>query len=294
MKIKKNKEDIILDTVIYTVMILLILITLYPFYLIIVKSFNEGIDSSVGNLFFWPRRFTLDNYIAFFTKAEWINALFVTIARTVIGSFLGVFFTCLVAYGLSYEKLLFKKVYFKIVIFAMYFSGGLIPNYILLRSLGLLDTFGVYIIPTMLSPFFLMIAISFFRDIPQALIESARLDGANDLIVYIKIVLPVSMPLLAAMLLFMGVNQWNAWVDSAYYIRSDELRTISYRMMEVINQSKITASSQAMEYAKNAATTTPESLQMAAIVISTLPIVCVYPFLQKYFIKGIMIGAVKG
>lgn len=294
MKSKKSSEDIIIDSANYFIMVLVILVTLYPFYFILIQSFNEGLDSGMGGIYLWPRKFTLENYRTFFSKQEWIDSFLITVARTVIGSAVSVFFTCMVAYGLSYKNLIFKKLYFTVVIFTMYFSGGLIPYYILLRSIGLLDKFWVYIIPTMLNAFFLMIAVSFFREIPGEVVESAHLDGANDLIIFIRIIIPVSMPLIAAMLLFIGVNQWNSWIDSAYYVKSDELRTISYRMMEVINQSKFVVNAKAAEYAKRSSQTTPLSLQMAAMIIAIVPIACVYPFLQKYFIKGMMVGAVKG
>lgn len=291
---KRTMEDKIIDTVNGTLLFLVVVMTLFPFYLIVVRSFNEGLDANVGGLLLFPRKFTLNNYVTFFSKGEWLDAFLVTISRTVIGSAVSVLFTCIVAYGLSGENLLFRGFYFKMVIVAMYFSGGMIPYYILLRSLGLLDSFAVYIVPAMLNTFFLMISISFFRDIPKELIESAHLDGANELVTFVRIILPVSLPLIATMLLFVGVNQWNSWVDSAYFVKSNALRTLSYRLKEVINQSSASLNAQAIEYARNASKATPQSLQMAAIVISTVPIMCVYPFLQKYFIKGMMVGAVKG
>ena len=287
-------EDSVIDIINTVIMCMVIAITVFPFYLIIVKSFNEGVDSNIGGLLLYPRKFTLDNYITFFSKSEWLYAFKITSLRTAVGSISSVLFTCVAAYGLSREELLFRKLYFRFIIITMYFSGGIIPYYILLRSLGLLNSFAVYIIPSLLNTFFLMIAVSFFRDYPHEVIESAHIDGANDLVIFIRIILPTSLPLIAAMLLFIGVNQWNAWVDSAYYVKNSELRTLSYRLREVINQSTASLNSQAVEYARNATQTTPQSLQMAAIVISTVPIMCVYPFLQKYFIKGMMVGAVKG
>ncbi|MCA0755763.1 carbohydrate ABC transporter permease [Paenibacillus sp. N4] len=266
--------------------------TLYPFYYVLVVSFNQGKDSLLGGIYFWPRTFTLENYATFLTDAKWYNSLLITVARTGVGTLLGVLFTCLVAYGLSHRDLLFRKVYFTVIVFAMYFSGGLIPYYVVLRSLGLLNTFGVYVIPSMLSTFFLLIAISFFREIPIELKESAYMDGANEFVIFYKIILPVSTPLLATMALFLGVGQWNAWLDSAYFVQSDALRTLTFRMMEIINKSNIPIES--VGAAASATGVTNYSLQVTSMVVSIAPVVCVYPFLQKYFVQGIMLGSVKG
>ena len=291
----KSKEDLVIDGINYTLMTIIIFLTLYPFYYILVYSLNMGLDAATGGIYFFPRKFTLENYIAFFSDPKWLSSIFVTILRTVVGSLVSVFFTCLVSYGLTYKDLLFKRVYFSLIVFTMYFSGGIITYYILLRTLGFLDTFWVYVIPTALNAFFVLISVSFFRDIPSELIESAELDGASEIAIFVRIVIPVSMPLIATMLLFIGVNQWNAWLDSAYFVKSDALRTISFRMMEVLNQSTLEASSNAMSASYRTRTSvTSLSLQMTAMVVATLPIMCVYPFLQRFFVKGIMIGAVKG
>ncbi|CAM4178240.1 carbohydrate ABC transporter permease [Paenibacillus alkaliterrae] len=288
----QRQKDLAFDSIIYFLLFCILMGTLYPFYYVLIISFNKGTDSLLGGIYLWPRSFTLENYATFLSDPQWFKALFVTVARTVTGTFLGVMFTCLVAYGLSHKELLLSKVYFTIIIFAMYFSGGLIPYYVVLRSLGLLNSFGVYIIPSMLSTFFLLIAISFFREIPAELKESAFMDGANEFVIFYKIILPVSLPLLATMALFMGVGQWNAWLDSAYFVQSDGLRTLTFRMMEIINKSNIPIES--IGAASSASGVTNYSLQVTSMVVSIAPIVCVYPFLQKYFVKGIMLGSVKG
>ncbi|RCW42450.1 putative aldouronate transport system permease protein [Paenibacillus prosopidis] len=288
----QKQKDMLLDSVIYVLLFCIMIATLYPFYYVLVISFNQGKDSLLGDIYLWPRSFTLENYATFLTDSNWYNSLFVTVARTGAGTLLGVLFTSLVAYGLSHKDLLFSKVYFAVIIFAMYFSGGLIPYYVVLRSLGLLNTFGVYVIPSMLSTFFLLIAISFFREIPIELKESAYIDGANEFVIFFKIILPVSTPLLATMSLFLGVGQWNSWLDSAYFVQSDSLRTLTFRMMEIINKSNIPIES--VGAAASASGVTNYSLQVTSMVVSIAPIVCVYPFLQKYFVKGIMLGSVKG
>jgi putative aldouronate transport system permease protein len=267
---------------------------MYPFYYILILSFNDGGDAIRGGIYFWPRSFSLENFQQFFESSKWMRSLIVTVARTVAGTAIGVMFTCVVSYGLSKKDLVYHGIYMKILIIAMYFSGGLIPYYILLKSLRLLNTFAVYVIPGALNIFFVMICISFFRDIPEELIESAYLDGSTEFNTFLKIVLPVSLPLLATMTLFIGVGHWNSWIDSAYYVRSENLRTLSYRMMEVINQTMQPEDPTARLYAAESSRATTQSMQMAAMVVALGPIMCVYPFLQKYFAKGIMLGAVKG
>jgi len=291
--LSQRQKDRVMDTSITIVLFLIMLSMLYPFYFILILSFNKGTDSLLGGVYLWPRSITLENYARFLDDPHWYQAFLVSVLRTVSGTALGVLLTCLVAYGLSHRDLLFSKVYFTIIIFAMYFSGGLIPYYVVLRSLGLLNTFGVYIIPSMLSTFFLLIAITFFREIPVELKESAHLDGASEFVIFSRIILPVSTPLIATMALFLGVGQWNSWLDSAYFVQSDALRTLAFRMMEVINKSNAPMDAIAVANSASAGVTS-YSLQVAAMVVSIAPIVCVYPFLQKYFIQGIMLGSVKG
>jgi len=290
----RTLEDWVVDSVNMFLLLLVLIVTLYPFYYILIISFNEGTDAARGGIYFWPRKFTLDNYETFLNDHKWRIGFLVSSARTIVGTLLGVLFTSLVAYGLAYKQLIFKKVYFPIIIVAMYFSGGLIPYYVVLRELQLLNTFAVYVIPTMLNLFFLLIAVSFFNDIPDELQESAKIDGANDLTIFYKIILPVSKPLLATMSLFLGVGQWNSWMDSAYFVRNENLRTLTYRMIEIINQSTMPIDPVGSAIASSMNTTTTFSIQITAMVVAILPIICVYPFLQKHFVKGVMLGAVKG
>ena len=295
-RIRRSVEDRCFDTVNWTLLILIALITLYPFYYILILSFNEGNDAVRGGIYLLPRVFTLNNYREFFSDPTWLSALWVTVARTVLGTLISVGFTSVVSYALSRKNLVGRKVYMKIMIFAMYFSGGMIPYYILLKALGLLNSFLVYLIPGALNLFFVMTGISFFQDIPEEVIESAYLDGAGDGKIFISIILPISLPLLATMTLFIAVNHWNSWIDAAYYVRSDQLRTLAYKMREVINQSMTPTTTDAttLQFASEHSKTTTTSLQMAAMIVSIGPILFVYPFLQKYFAKGMMLGAVKG
>jgi len=291
---RKSLEDVLVDGVNHALLFIILIVTLYPFYYVLVVSFNNGLDTMTGGVYFWPREFTFENYATFFNDPKWTMSFFVSVLRTVVGTFLGVMFTCMVAYGLAYKDLLFKKSYFALVIFAMYFSGGLIPYYVVLKSLHLLNSFAVYVIPSMLNTFFLLIAISFFREIPGELEESAKVDGAHELYIFLKIIMPVSMPMVATMALFLGVGQWNSWLDSAFFVQDDSLRTLTYRMIEIINQSAAPKEQQGALYSGQASNVTSFSLQVTAMVVATVPVMCVYPFLQKYFVKGIMLGSVKG
>ena len=198
------------------------------------------------------------------------------------------------SYALSRNNLMFKKAYRFLVVFTMYFSGGLIPYYVLLRGLGLLNTFWVYVIPGMVNAFFVMTGINFFSSIPESMIEAAKIDGAREIQVLLKVVLPVSKPFLATLSLFAAVGQWNSWLDSAYYVRDINLQTLSYKMMTTINQTLATsANAEAAGQISQANTATSFTVQATAMAVSMIPIMCVYPFLQKYFVQGMMIGAVK-
>ncbi|WP_141503225.1 carbohydrate ABC transporter permease [Paenibacillus luteus] len=293
MRRRKTMEDRVLDTIISIILIIVVFVTLYPFYYILLITFNAGTDTASGGMYLWPRQFTFGNYLYFLEDPKWISAFGISLLRTIVGTFLGVLFTGLVAYGLAKRDLIFRKSYFTIVVIAMNFSGGIIAFYIVLKSLGLINTFGVYVIPGMLNLFFLLIAISFFTDIPEELGESARIDGASEVRIFAKIILPVSMPLLATMSLFIGSGQWNAWLDSAYFVQDEGLRTLTYRMMQVINQSMV-PSGDAQAAAMSRSSVTPFSVQATAMVVSIVPILGVYPFLQKYFVSGMMLGSVKG
>lgn len=287
--------DATFDIVNILLLLVILFITFYPFYYVVVQSLNEGTASMTSGSYWFPKNFTLENYENFFSDAKWVRALGVSAARTIFGTCIGLFFTCIVSYALSFKELAMRKGYMTLLIISMYFSGGIIPYYVLLRSLNLLNTFYVYIIPGALSAFFVLVGISFFQGIPSELFDAARVDGANDLTVFVRIVLPVSKAFLATIALFLGVEHWNAWFDSAFYVQAKELKTLSFLMMELINKSQVTAAMSAADLAaRGTSTVTSFSIQSAAMVVAVLPIICVYPFLQRYFVKGIMIGSVKG
>lgn len=291
---RRTREDIVVDVVNYALLTIVGIVMLYPFYYTIICSFSDGIDLMKGGVYLFPRVWSLASYKLFLSDASWQSAFFVSVARTLVGTVLCTLLTTVFAYGLSRRELLFRKSYTMMVIITMYFSGGLIPYYVLLRNLGLLNTFWVYVIPGMVNTFFTLTGIIFMRAIPEPVLEAARIDGASEFRIFRQIVLPTSLPFLATLALFSAVGHWNSWLDSAYYVRDPKLHTLAFKTMTTLNQ--------ALASSKDAATagqisqanvTTNFTIQATAMVISMVPILCVYPFLQKYFVQGMMLGAVK-
>ena len=291
---RRTREDVVVDVVNYALLTIVGIVMLYPFYYTIICSFSDGIDLMKGGVYLFPRVWSLASYKLFLSDASWQSAFFVSVARTLVGTVLCTLLTTVFAYGLSRRELLFRKSYTMMVIITMYFSGGLIPYYVLLRNLGLLNTFWVYVIPGMVNTFFTLTGINFMRAIPEPVLEAARIDGASEFRIFRQIVLPTSLPFLATLALFYAVGHWNSWLDSAYYVRDPKLHTLAFKTMTTLNQ--------ALASSKDAATagqisqanvTTNFTIQATAMVISMVPILCVYPFLQKYFVQGMMLGAVK-
>ncbi|AUS26358.1 carbohydrate ABC transporter permease [Paenibacillus sp. P2(2022)] len=274
-------------------MLVICFVTLYPVWYVLVNSFNEGADAMRGGIYWWPRIFSLDSYQAVFANSGIMTAMGVTVAKTLIGTIVHVFFTAMIAYAYSRRELIGRKLYMLIGTITLFFGGGLIPTYLLIRDLGLLDSFWVYIIPAMFSFFDLIIFMAFFRELPDALEEAAKIDGANDFSIFCRIVFPVSMPVVATISLFHGVYQWNDYFTGMIYINNTDLQPIQTYLYRVVAQS---SSNQMMSAAPGivAQSVTSQSIKLATMVITTLPIVLVYPFLQKYFVKGLMIGSVKG
>ena len=293
--LRKTREDIIMDTVIAIFLAVVFFVCVYPFYFAFVLSFNEGVDAARGGIYLWPRKFTLENYQTFFTDDRWIRGFLVSAVRTVLGTVITTLFTAVEAYGLSFRKLVFRRFYLGLVIFCMYFNGGLIPYYVTLKMVNLINSFWVYIIPQALNLFYVIVAISFFQGIPQELHESAKLDGAGEMTILAKIILPLSLPLMATIAIFSGVAHWSAWFDSAFFIQDNGLRTMGYLLVEVINKSSANSGvSSVASSAQASISVTPLAIQATAMIIAVFPILVIYPFMQKYFITGLTMGSVKG
>ena len=286
-KIKENCFQIIICLIIGAIAFSM----LYPFYYSLVQSFNDGYDSRIGGVYWFPRKFTLLNYQTVFADHKIITAFIVTILRTVAGTVTSLLFTAIFAYGLS-KKILFRRFYSLIGVITMYFFGGLIPYYMLLRSLGLLDTFLVYIIPSLCSFYNTLLLMANYRAIPAAVEESALLDGAKPLTIFFRIIMPLSTPIIATIALFNGVWHWNDWYTTAIFTRSDSLATLPSLLRELINQTQAQVEN-ASHFGTDRLAVTLEAVRYATMMVAVIPITVSYPFLQRYFVKGLLVGSVK-
>mgnify|MGYP000381903016 FL=1 len=285
------------DWINYAVMVLLAFIMVYPLWYCVAGSLNEGMDYLRGGVFLWPRKWTLANYKAVFLDSAILNAFWVTIWKCLVGTVTSVLCTAMVAYAITRPKLRLKKLYIPFIMLTMFFSGGLIPYFILIVDLGLYDSFWVYIIPTMFSAYNMIIIQSFMRELPSELIESAKLDGASEYRIFFQMILPLSKPVLATIALFTVVTHWNSYFDSMMYTSSQELQTIQLFLKKVITDPSVSrglGSAATIAIPDQAATLTPQVVKLATMVVTALPVVCIYPFLQRYFVKGVTVGAVKG
>ncbi|MCQ2583963.1 MAG: carbohydrate ABC transporter permease [Treponema sp.] len=282
------------DWLLSALMVIVCFLALYPVWYTVILSLNDSGDALRGGIYLFPRKFSLQSYKTVFMDKTIIRAFAVTIARTIIGTVTSVFFTSMVAYAFSKAHIMGHKAYMIIGTITMFFGGGLIPYFITLKNLGLYDNFLVYIIPGLFSFYNMIIFMSFFRDMPAGLEESAKLDGANDLLIFIKIILPLSMPVLATIALFNGVYHWNDYFMGVMYINKAELQPIQTYLYRVVASASASKAVVAMPAGMTANQVSSTSVRLATMVVTTLPIVCVYPFLQKYFVKGFMIGSIKG
>ncbi|WP_054022926.1 carbohydrate ABC transporter permease [Bacillus sp. FJAT-28004] len=290
--------DKVFQTFIYVSLIILGIVMFYPFWNSLVISFNEGRDTSLGGVTIWPRVFTLENYNVVFKDTRLLNSFWISVMRTVIGTIMSVFVTSLLAYGMSKKELLLRNNYMVFFIVTMFFSGGLIPTFLLVRNLGLMNTFWVMIIPGLISVYHMIIFRTFFSSLPDGLEESAKIDGCSNYGIFFRIVVPISGPIIATIGLFTAVGHWNDWFTGAIYISKDELLPIQTLLRQIMNSNIMTEMSSgnaiAMEHINRNRSITTKSLLMATMMVATIPIILTYPFLQKYFVKGVLIGSIKG
>jgi len=284
-------------------LVLFAAVVFYPFYYMLIYSLNVG-EKATSNLYLWPNDFTWENYAVLLRSPFILNAYTITVLRTVVGTAVSVFFTGLWAYGMADSRLIHRNLYKTIATVPMFFGGGLIPYYMLIRELRLIDTFAVYIVTGIYVIWHMILMRTFFQHLHPALEESAKIDGASDFGVYFRIIFPVSMLIIATITLFTAVNHWNAWFDAFNLVNDPALHPIQLFLKTVIQQNigiKNLVDS-LMDKSLDAETlrqieqirVTNESLKAAATVITIGPIIFVYPFLQKYFVKGFMVGSIKG
>jgi len=291
---KVSAYDNRVNKIIVGVMIFICIITLYPVWNMVITSFNNSQDTMMGGLYLFPRMPTLESYRVVFMDKAIIQAFNVTIWRTLIGTVSSVFFTAMVAYAFSKRHIFGSRFYLTVGTITMFFGGGLIPYFILLRSLGLYDTFLVYIIPGLFNFFNCIIFMTFFRELPASLEESAKIDGANDFKIFFWIILPLSMPIIATITLFNGVWHWNDYFSGVMFINNPNLQPIQTFLYRVIAGTSQTKSIVGMPLGAQVQAVNSKSVQLATMVVTTAPIICIYPFLQRYFVKGVMIGGIKG
>ena len=292
---RKNNKTFV-DTIILIFMCLVIIITLYPFLNITAKSFNDPIDTVKGGITILPRVFTISNYTGLFEAGSNLPAAFrMSVLRTLVGTIFSVLCCAMFAFTLSRADFMFKEAFTIILVITMYVGGGMIPEYILIRNLGLINKFWVYIIPGIINAFNVIVIRAYIDTIPLSLQESAKIDGANDASIFFKIIFPLCKPVLATIALFVAVGQWNSWFDTYLYTRSAQwLSTLQYELMKILDSAQSIGSSMDI-YSEGlrSAKRNPEALKMAITVIATVPILVVYPLLQRYFVSGITLGAVK-
>lgn len=284
-----------------TIMILLGIITIYPYLNVFVIAFNEGSDSMRGGITIFPRVPTFENFRLILTNKATGDAAVISLLRVLSGTLLALIIQFTAAYAFTRKALMGRKAFLTFLIIPMFFGGGLIPQYLLYSKLHLLNNFFIYILPGAFSFYNMIIIRTYMYTIPASLEESAKLDGANEITIMWRIIFPLSLPIIATICLWTAVGQWNDWVTTLYFITKSRLYTLQYILVQMIQDSdriaKLLESSLQSNMAHSTGTvvrtTTPESFRAAQIVITTIPIILVYPFLQKYFIKGIMIGSVK-
>ena len=298
--VKRNgkRRDIVFPIVNTVVLCLLMFITLYPVLNTVAYSFNDGMDAVRGGIGIWPRVFSTSAYKELLQDGAVYQAFWISLSKTVITTVLNLFFTSMLAYALSRKEYVLRKFITVVLVLTMYVNAGLIPNYLLIsRTLGLKNTFWVYIIPTMFSCFNMIVIRTYIVGLPEALVESARIDGAGDIRTFFQIILPLCLPVMATVALFVAVGAWNSWFDTYLYCGSKKnLYTLQYllKMKLATTQNSSNAANTTADALATAAKVAPITIRCAITVVSAVPILVVYPFLQKYFVTGMALGSVKG
>ncbi|WMT39990.1 carbohydrate ABC transporter permease [Paenibacillus sp. D2_2] len=290
--------DRIMIICIYIFLILFAVSTLYPFLNALAISFNQGLDTSKGGITIWPRVFTIENYKVVFKDERLMSGFVISVLRTIVGTISSILCTAIFAYGMSKRELMGRKYYMVMCIITMYFGGGLIPTFMLIRNLGLMNSFWVFIIPGLIGVWNMIIFRTFFLGLPNGLEESAKIDGCGNWGTFFRIVFPLSGPVIATLALFTAVAHWNEWFLAGIYISDQKLYPIQTILRQIllsniVSEQATSIDSASLAHLQKAKTVTSKSLSMATMMVATLPIICVYPFVQKYFVKGVLVGSLK-
>jgi len=295
---KWTVEQIIFTTLNTTFLLALAALMIYPLLNTLAISLNDGMDAVRGGIGIWPRVFSLQNYNVVFNMTTIYQAFFMSVLKTVVVVATNLFFTSMLAYALSRKEFIFRRSITLIFVLTMYFDAGLIPNYLLIKDLGMLNSFQAYWVPTIISAFNLIVLRTYMKSIPEEIIESARIDGAGEFRTWWQIVMPLCKPALAVVGLFVAVGSWNSWLDTLLYNSGDPaLSTLQYELQKLL-ASSMNAGMNSVAATGSAASggqvTTPIALRSAITMVAAVPILFVYPFLQKHFVSGLTIGSVKG
>jgi putative aldouronate transport system permease protein len=299
---KYRAEPVIFHTLNGLLMLAIVVVTLYPFLNTLAVSFNAGVDTTRGGIYLWPREWTMKNYEAVFITGKVLHAFWISVARTVVGTLLGVLLTAMLAYAVSRKDYMFRKIITVLVVMTMYFHAGLIPSYFLVKDLDLLNTFLVYILfpggaAGLISAFNMLVIRTYIGTLPESLVESAKMDGAGDFRVFASVILPLCAPVLATISLFIAVGQWNTWFDTFLYASSkQDLSTLQYELIKLMSsttQSNANPNLTSTAAKDTASMITPVSIRAAITIVASVPILVVYPFLQRHFVAGLHLGSVK-
>jgi putative aldouronate transport system permease protein len=291
-----TKKTDAIDIVNWILMTLVALGCIAPFYYIIVYSLSDPVEAATRGLFLFPVGFTLESYTKLLVRPDIYSAAMVSLARTGVGTVVTVGCTTLLAYLLTQKRLYHRGILLKVVVISMYVMPGLIPRFLMYQKLGLLNNFLVYILPFAIVPFYLLVVKTYMEGIPGSLEESARVDGARPLVIFWRIIIPTAIPAVATITVFAAVMQWNRWFDNFIFANVPSLQTLQLLLFKFLKEAEASlASSDSMDVESSArGPATPEAIRMTITVIVVAPIFFVYPYMQRYFIKGINLGAVKG
>lgn len=290
VKVRESTGYIVFKYVNTIIMILICVITLYPFLYLVAQSFSSEEAITLGKVTLFPVGFNIDTYKSVLEKGDFLRSYKNTVIYAIIGTFLSLVLSCCLAYPLSKKELKGHKILTKFVIFTMYFSGGLIPNYVLMQRLHLVNHVAGFLIPSLISTYYVILMKSFFAQTPHELEEAGELDGLSPIGIFIRIVLPLSMPIIATMILFNAVGYWNNWYNAFLYLDKKEMWPVAYYLKTIISGASTSAdpgevNAEKMQIAAN--------IKSCSMVLMTLPIICIYPFISKYYVKGMMLGGVK-
>lgn len=278
----------------FFLLIVFAFLCVYPLYFIFINSIS-GADAVVRGVYILPEDFSLEFYKSLLQMPNIPNSIVVSVARTVLGTALTVICSSFLGYMVTQSELPLRKWVYRFVVATMYFNAGLIPWYILMVNLGLKNNFLLYILPSAVGAYYVVLSKTYIESIPASVEESAKIDGAGVLTIYARLILPMSMPIIACLIVFCAVNQWNAWSDNFYLVSDPKLSTLQYQLyMNLANESSNVTNTTSSSSLLRSKATTELGLRYALSMLTVLPIILVYPFMQKYFVKGIMLGAVKG